>query len=90
MEKYGNPTTEDAFIDSGADTGCLGKGFHIVNVDDFRTINIHGCKEEFVVIESQTVNGFQQCTKLYLLTMVRPDRGKHNNQLTRIHNKTNK
>ena len=39
---------EDVLIDSGADTGCLGKAFKIINEDNFRTINVYGCRDEFV------------------------------------------
>ena len=39
---------EDALVDSGADTGSLGKSFKILNQDDLRKINVYGCREKFV------------------------------------------
>ena len=39
---------EDALLGSGADTGCLGMAFKIMNKDSLRTINVYGCRDEFV------------------------------------------
>ena len=47
-DENGNPLAEDALVDSGADTGSLGKSFKILNQDDLRKINVYGCREEFV------------------------------------------
>ena len=47
-DEDGNPIAEDALVDSGADTGSLGKAFKILNQDDMRKINVYGCRAEFV------------------------------------------
>ena len=47
-KEYDESVIEDVLIDSGADTGCLGKAFKIVNEDSLRTINVYGCRDEFV------------------------------------------